>query len=44
MIYCTNLCTEITQNQSPTQFIEEYVEDEDMIVKNINQEILLFVT
>ena len=33
MIYCTNLCTEITQNQSPTQFIEEYVEDEDIIVK-----------
>lgn len=33
MIYCTNLCTEITQNQSPSQFIEEYVENEDMIVK-----------
>lgn len=33
MIYCSNLCTEITQNQSPTQFIEEYVEDEDIIVK-----------
>lgn len=33
MIYCTNLCTEITQNQSPTQFLEEYVENEDTIVK-----------
>ncbi|HLR81265.1 MAG TPA: ribonucleoside-diphosphate reductase subunit alpha [Bacillota bacterium] len=33
MIYCSNLCTEITQNQSPTQFLEEYVEDEDTIVK-----------
>ncbi|WP_010648527.1 ribonucleoside-diphosphate reductase subunit alpha [Oceanobacillus massiliensis] len=33
MIYCSNLCTEITQNQSPTQFIEEFLEDENMIVK-----------
>lgn len=33
MVYCTNLCTEITQNQSPTQFLEEYVENEDTIVK-----------
>src|SRR5690625_5009733 len=33
IIYCSNLCTEITQNQSPTQFIEEYVENEDTIVK-----------
>lgn len=33
MIYCSNLCTEITQNQSPTQFLEEYVENEDTIVK-----------
>ncbi|MHA6252541.1 ribonucleoside-diphosphate reductase subunit alpha [Oceanobacillus sp. CAU 1775] len=33
IIYCSNLCTEITQNQSPTQLIEEYVEGEDMIVK-----------
>jgi len=33
MIYCSNLCTEITQNQSPTQFLEEYVEHENTIVK-----------
>lgn len=33
MIYCSNLCTEITQNQSPTQFLEEFVENEDTIVK-----------
>src|SRR5699024_926172 len=33
MIYCCNLDTEITQNLSPTQFLEEYVEDEDTIVK-----------
>src|SRR5699024_943419 len=33
IIYCSNLCTEITQNQSPTQFLEEYVENEDVIVK-----------
>lgn len=33
IIYCSNLCTEITQNQSPTQLIEEYIEDEDVIVK-----------
>lgn len=33
IIYCSNLCTEITQNQSPTQLIEEYVEHEETIVK-----------
>ncbi len=33
MIYCSNLCTEITQNQSPTQFIGEFVENEGVIVK-----------
>src|SRR5690625_3707909 len=33
MIYCSNLCTEITQNQSPTQFLEEFVDEEGMIVK-----------
>src|SRR5699024_605752 len=33
IIYCSNLCTEITQNQSPTKLIEEYVENEDVIVK-----------
>lgn len=26
MIYCTNLCTEIVQNQSPTQFISETID------------------
>ncbi|WP_425471048.1 ribonucleoside-diphosphate reductase subunit alpha [Ureibacillus thermophilus] len=33
MIYCSNLCTEIAQNQSPTEFIEEYIENENIIVK-----------
>ncbi|WP_249869429.1 ribonucleoside-diphosphate reductase subunit alpha [Oceanobacillus saliphilus] len=33
MIYCSNLCTEITQNQSPTQFVEEFLENENTIVK-----------
>lgn len=33
MIYCSNLCTEITQNQSPTEFIEEFIENENTIVK-----------
>ena len=33
IIYCSNLCTEITQNQSPTQFLEEYIENGDTIVK-----------
>src|SRR5699024_7801726 len=29
----SNLCTEITQNQSPTDFIEEFVENDGTIVK-----------
>lgn len=33
MIYCSNLCTEITQNMSPTQFLEEYVDADGAIVK-----------
>lgn len=33
MIYCSNLCTEIAQNQSPIEFIEEYIENENIIVK-----------
>src|SRR5699024_11700464 len=33
VIYCSNLCTEITQNQSPSEFLEEYVENENVIVK-----------
>src|SRR5699024_11219908 len=33
LIYCSNLCTEITQNQSPTEFLEEYVEADQTIVK-----------
>lgn len=33
MIYCSNLCTEIIQNQSPTEFVEEYLEKENTIVK-----------
>lgn len=33
MIYCSNLCTEITQNQTPTDFIEQFIENENTIVK-----------
>lgn len=33
LIYCTNLCTEITQNQSPTTFLEEFVEADATVVK-----------
>lgn len=33
IIYCTNLCTEITQNQSPTELIEQYIAEENTIVK-----------
>src|SRR5699024_10158662 len=36
VIYCSNLCTEITQNQSPSEFLEEYVENENVIVKKYN--------
>ncbi|RFU64309.1 ribonucleoside-diphosphate reductase subunit alpha [Bacillus sp. V59.32b] len=31
MIYCTNLCTEITQNQSATAVVEQYTEDGKII-------------
>ncbi|WP_423808596.1 ribonucleoside-diphosphate reductase subunit alpha [Pontibacillus yanchengensis] len=35
MVYCTNLCTEITQNQSPTTVEEQYTHDGKIItVKN----------
>ncbi|WP_080872220.1 ribonucleoside-diphosphate reductase subunit alpha [Oceanobacillus timonensis] len=33
IIYCSNLCTEITQNQSPTEFVEEFLESENTIVR-----------
>ncbi|GAA0497070.1 ribonucleoside-diphosphate reductase subunit alpha [Salinibacillus aidingensis] len=33
MIYCSNLCTEITQNQSPTELLEELTEPDGTIVK-----------
>src|SRR5699024_6533428 len=33
MIYWSNLCTEITQNMSPTQFLEEFIDDDGAIVK-----------
>lgn len=33
MIYCTNLCTEITQNQSPTTVIEQKTEDGEIIIR-----------
>src|SRR5699024_10224389 len=33
VIYCSNLCTEITQNQSPSEFLEEYVDNVNVIVK-----------
>ena len=31
MVYCSNLCTEITQNQSPTTMDEQYTEDGKII-------------
>jgi ribonucleoside-diphosphate reductase alpha chain len=31
MIYCSNLCTEIGQNQSPTVIVEQYTEDGKII-------------
>ena len=33
IIYCSNLCTEITQNQSPTKLIEQFVEHDEIVVK-----------
>ncbi|WP_051348484.1 ribonucleoside-diphosphate reductase subunit alpha [Peribacillus kribbensis] len=35
MIYCTNLCTEITQNQSPTIQTEEQWKDGKIIIEKI---------
>ncbi|WP_374720769.1 ribonucleoside-diphosphate reductase subunit alpha [Peribacillus tepidiphilus] len=35
MIYCTNLCTEILQNQSATEIIEQRVEDGKIIIEKI---------
>ena len=29
MVYCSNLCTEITQNQSPTELVEEIIEKQN---------------
>src|SRR5699024_7876716 len=33
MIYCSNLCTEITQNMSPTEFLGEVSEADGTITK-----------
>lgn len=33
LIYCSNLCTEITQNQSPTEFLEEYMDENGLMMK-----------
>src|SRR5699024_3455597 len=33
LIYCSNLCTEITQNQSATELVEEYIDEEGSIIK-----------
>jgi ribonucleoside-diphosphate reductase alpha chain len=33
MIYCSNLCTEITQNQSPTVVLEETTEGDEIIIR-----------
>lgn len=33
MIYCSNLCTEITQNQSPTYVVEETTEGDEIIIR-----------
>src|SRR5699024_2164531 len=35
IIYCSNLCTESTQNMSPTEFLEEYIENDDVYVKRM---------
>ncbi|MBU8877968.1 ribonucleoside-diphosphate reductase subunit alpha [Bacillus sp. FJAT-29790] len=35
MIYCTNLCTEIVQNQSVTRRVEEYTKDGKIIIEKI---------
>ncbi|PWW17536.1 ribonucleoside-diphosphate reductase alpha chain [Cytobacillus oceanisediminis] len=35
MIYCTNLCTEIVQNQSVTKRTEEYTKDGKIIIEKI---------
>lgn len=35
MIYCTNLCTEIVQNQSVTKRVEEYTKDGKIIIEKI---------
>lgn len=32
LVYCSNLCTEITQNQSPTTVSEEYTSDGKIII------------
>lgn len=33
IVYCSNLCTEITQNQSPTELVEEYIAEDGSIIK-----------
>ena len=33
IIYCSNLCTEIAQNMSPTHIEQEYLEDDVIVVK-----------
>ncbi|KXG10027.1 ribonucleoside-diphosphate reductase subunit alpha [Anoxybacillus rupiensis] len=35
MIYCSNLCTEIAQNQSPTVMEKQYVKDGKIIIEKI---------
>ncbi|MDC3413936.1 ribonucleoside-diphosphate reductase subunit alpha [Terrihalobacillus insolitus] len=35
MIYCSNLCTEIMQNLSTTQLVEETIEGDEIIVRKI---------
>ena len=33
MIYCSNLCTEILQNMSPTKLIEEVIDNDEIIIR-----------
>lgn len=33
MIYCTNLCTEISQNQTPTKQISEVIDGDEIIIR-----------
>lgn len=33
MVYCSNLCTEITQNQTPTEQVSEVIDGDEIIIR-----------